>query len=188
MFKSNLISILIVFFIFTGCNKQEAFLIEKGRVGNLTKSTKVHEIESVFSKDSIVVRLSEGDLSSDNNKYFREDDQYLVYEKGGKHLLTLIPMEQHDSLSSFKSIEIFDNRYKTKKGISLYSPFKDIIAAYPISVTNTLLSAHIDIDELNATMAIDKKDIGINEFNRQEIVPENIPDLAMVKHLTIWFN
>jgi hypothetical protein len=186
--NDKIISIVVVVLLLTGCNGNGDFLIEKGRVGKLTKSTIVNDLASIFSNDSLVIRLSEGDLSSDENKYFHEDDQYLVYEKGGKHLLTLIPVEQHDSLSGLKSIEIFDNRYKTKKGISLYSPFKDINSAYQVSLTNTLLSAHIDIDELNATMSIDKKDIGINEFNREEIIPENIPDLALVKHFTIWFN
>ena len=54
--------------------------------------------------------------------------------------------------------------------------------------SNTILSAHIDIDELNATMSIDKKEIGINEFNRDKIKADQIPDLARIKHFTIWFN
>ncbi len=112
----------------------------------------------------------------------------MVYDKKGKHLLTIIPIQQHDSLSKLKSVEIFSNRFKTKKGVSLYSPYKDIIASYPISITNTLTSAHIDIDDLNATMAIDKKEIGINEFNREKINKNQIPSLAKTKHFTVWFN
>ncbi len=175
--------------IVASCSRNDELLIEKGSVGKLTKNTKISELSTIFSKDSLVVNLSEVSLSKDEeNKYFKEDDSYLVYDKTGKHLLTITPLKQQDSLSTIKSIEIFHNQYKTKKGISLYSPYKDIQTAYQISITNTLLSAHIDIDELNATMTIDKKEIGINEFNRDKINADQIPDLARIKHFTIWFN
>lgn len=185
IYKSFVISVLAIVAI--SCNNSSNFLIEKGRVGKLTNKTIISELEAIYKMDSLVVRLSEIDINNEENKYFREDDQYIVYEKGGKHLLTITPMEQHDSLATIKSIEIFDNRFKTNNGISLFSPFKDIDAAYRINITNTLLSAHIDIDELNATMSIDKKEIGINEFNRDDISPDQIPDLAKIEHFTVWF-
>lgn len=177
----------IVVVSFVSCNNKSDFKLEKGKVGKLTTNTTIEELATIFSKDSLVVELSDA-LPENGNKYFNEDDAYLIYNKEGKHLLTITPLKQHDSLSTIKSIEIFNNKYKTKKGISLYSPFKDIRAAYQISITNTLLSAHIDIDELNATMSIDKKEIGINEFNRDKIKADQIPDLARIKHFTIWFN
>ncbi len=182
------IILLILSISFISCNKNSDFLIEKGRVGKISNTTTVEELSSIFSTDSLVVKLSESSEGKYKNKYFHDDDEYLVYSKKGKHLLTLIPIEQRDSSSTLKSVEIFTNKYKTKKGISLYSPYKDIHAAYQISITNTLISAHIDIDELNATMAIDKKEIGINEFNREKINKDQIPDLAKIKHFTIWFN
>lgn len=189
----SIFKFILLFVVLTislgSCNKNAHFHIEKGRVGKLTKNTTIEELSSIFSNDSLVVNLSEPSLSEGNeSKYFKEDDTYLVYDKTGKHLLTIIPLKQQDSLSTIKSIEIFNNKYKTKKGISLYSPYKDIRTAYQISITNTLLSAHIDIDELNATMSIDKKEIGINEFNRDKISSDQIPDLARIKHFTIWFN
>jgi len=184
----NYIVISVLVTTLYSCNNNSDFLIEKDRVGMLTNKTKISELESIFSADSLVVELSKKVTEGKINKYFNEDDQYFVYEKGGKHLLTIVPMKLQDSLSTIKSIEIFDNRYKTKSNISLFSPFKDINSAYRISITNTLLSAHIDIDELNATMSIGKKEIGINEFNREEINPDQIPDLANIQHFTVWFN
>ncbi len=170
------------------CHNTTSYSIEKGRVGKVSKKTKVKDLKQLFAKDSLVVRLSEQKETTGVKKYFKNDDEYLVYEKGGKHLLTLVPISQHDSLSTIKSVEIFDGRYKTKKGITLFSPYKDIHSAYAINVTNTISSAHLDIDELNATMLIDKKEIGINRFNRDKIRPDNIPDLAKIKHFTMWFN
>ncbi len=183
----QIITVLALLFLVLSCTKNNEFLIEKGHVGPINKKTRVRDLSELFSKDSIVPILTKRDDDDKNVNYYNSDDQYLIYEKGGKHLLTLVLMEPNDS-STIKSVEIFDNRYKTKKGISLYSPYKEINTAYNLSITNTILSAHIDIDELNATMAIDKKDIGINEFNREKIIPEQIPDLAKIKHFTIWFN
>ena len=68
------------------------------------------EIDAIFKQDSIVKILSEG-AKGDN--LFQEDDKYMIFEKGGKHLLTLVPKEQLDSTSSIKSIEFFDARFKT---------------------------------------------------------------------------
>lgn len=183
-----LIFSILVLLVFFSCVKDRELIIDKAKVGVLNDKTRMDELESIYSKDSLVVVLGQGDLNSDEYKYFHQDDQYMVYEHGGKHLLTIVPMEQHDSSSTIKSVAVFDERYKTKKGISIKSPFKDIILAYSITITNTPFSAHIDIDALNATMSIDKKEIGINEFNRDEIKPNQIPDLAGIKHFTIWFN
>lgn len=171
------------------CTGNSNFIIEKGRVGELTKETKIEELSEIFKKDSLVVELSKvSENQGKKNKYFSDDDAYIVYSKEGKKLLIITPIKQHDSLSTIKSVEVFSNKYKTKEGISLYSPFKDIRTAYHIDLTNTLLSAHIDIDQLNATMSIDKKEIGINEFNRESIKADQIPDLAKINHFTIWFN
>ena len=177
--------IIVSFFVLQSCTNNNSFLLKKGRVGQLSIATQVKDLKVVFAKDSLVINLSD---KQSKDRFFKEEDQYIVFEKGGKHLLTIIPVSQHDSLSKLKSIEIFDNRYKKKKGISLFSPYKDIHAAYVISITNTISSAHLDIDELNATMLIDKKEIGINDFNTKKIRPDNIPDLAKVKHFTMWFN
>ena len=49
------------------------------------------------------------------HNFFQEDDKYLIFEKGGKHLLTIIPQEQLDSISTIKSVEVFDERFKTKQ-------------------------------------------------------------------------
>jgi len=187
--KHTILWLLVLLISFSGCNKNADYLVEKGKVGKINKETTVNELTNLFVNDSLVVNLSKAKPSKDNEKkYFHEDDEYVVYNKEGKLLLTIIPLKQNDSSSTIKSVEIFNNKYKTKKGISLFSPYKDINTAYQLSITNTLLSAHIDIDELNATMTIDKKEIGINEFNRDKIKTDQIPDLARIKHFTIWFN
>ena len=88
-----------------------------------------------------------------------------------------------------KSIQIFDPNFITEKGISLRSTFNDINKNYTINkVETTLTSATLFIDELNATISIDKKELGLNAFSREEVSIDQIPDIAKIKYFTIWFN
>jgi len=183
--KNILFSILLVSFF--SCSNSDQFIIEKGRVGHLNKKTVIKDIANIFKNDSLVVNLAK-DKGENDQKFLNAIDEYQIFEKGGKKLLTITPIKSNDSLSKLKSIEVFDNRFITKKGISLYSPYKDINATYNISIINTLSSAHIDIDEINATMQIRKEEIGIDKSNRNKIRKDMIPDLAKIEHFTIWFN
>ena len=113
MTKKNLLPIIVIaisLFI-VSCNNNSKFKIEKGKVGLITGKTTVNDLQNIFKNDSIVKNLSEGALGDD---YFQDDDEYLVFEKGGKHLLTIVPKEQLDSTSTIKSIEIHDRRFKTE--------------------------------------------------------------------------
>lgn len=162
------------------------FEIAKGKVGKLTPKTKVLELDKIFANDSIVKVLSEG-AKGDN--YFQDDDEYKIYEKGGKHLLTVIPKEQLDSTSTIKSIEIIDERYKTESGLNIESTFEEINAKNNISkVETSFSSATLFIDELNATIAIDKEQLGLKGFTTQKVSLEQIPDLAKMKSFIVWFN
>ncbi|MGG8497643.1 hypothetical protein ACQY1Q_14635 [Tenacibaculum sp. TC6] len=181
----KILAAVLVSLAFIQCSNNK-FEISKGKVGNLTTKTTVKEIEQIFANDSVVKVLSEG-AKGDN--LFQDDDKYYIYEKKGKHLLTIIPKEQLDSTSTIKSIEIFDERFQTKSGLNINSSFQEINANNKISkVETSFSSATLFIDDLNATIAIDKEDLGLKEFSTQKVSIEQIPDLAKIKSLTIWFN
>ena len=179
--------IVLIALIFVQCGKENQFLIEKGNVGYLNKLTTIKELNSIFKKDSISSNITDNILK---DKLFTIDtEEYIVFSKEGKKLLEIVPTTQNDSLSKIKSIQIFDPNYKTEKGISLKSTFKDINEHYLVNkVETTLTSATLFIDELNATISIDKKELGLNSFSREEISIDQIPDIARIKHFTIWFN
>jgi len=185
--KNTLFSIALVFSIFfVSCSDNKKFQISKGNVGLITMKTTVADLSEIFEKDSIVKNLSEG---SQGNNYFQDNDEYLIYEKGGKHLLTLVPKEQLDSTSTMKNIEIFDNRFKTESGISLESTFAEIRANNKIDkIESSFTSATLFIDELNATIVIDNEEMGLKDFSNQKVVEEQIPDLAKMKSFVVWFN
>lgn len=184
----NLIKPLVVAFVavlFVQCGNGK-FNIAKGKVGKLTTKTTVSELEKIFEKDSIIKVLSEG-AKGDNS--YQDDDEYIIFEKGGKHLLTVVPKEQLDETSTLKSIEIFDERYKTDSGLNIHSTFGQINSNNKISkVETSFSSAILFIDDLNAMITIDKEELGLKEFNMQKVSLEQIPDLAKVKSFTIWFN
>ena len=43
------------------------------------------------------------------------------------------------------------------------------------------------MDELNATIAIDKEELGLRDFSTQKVSLEQIPDLAKMKSFVVWF-
>ena len=184
IYKLLAISLMLVFFV--QCGNGGKFTIAKGKVGKLTTLTTINDLNKIFKNDSIVKNLSEGNLG---DNYFQDDDEYLIYEKGGKHLLTIIPQEQLDSSSTIKSIQIFDSRFSTKTGLSLDSSFEDINLNNKITkVETSLRSATLFIDDLNVTISLDKEDLGLKDFSTQKISIEQIPGLAKVKSFIVWFN
>ena len=175
--------------LFVQCSKENKYLIEKGKVGYLTKQTTVLELGDIFNKDSIVSNFYLEDVDAENKLFSVNDDEFEVFSKKGEKLLEIAPTTQNDSLSKIKSIQIFDRNYKTERGISLQSTFKEINENYMVNkVETTLTSATLFIDELNATIAIDKKELGLNSFSREEVSLDQIPDIAKIKYFTIWFN
>lgn len=185
MTKRTLLSLFIASIFIISCTNNDKFKIEKGKVGLITTATTVHELDVLFKNDSLVKQLSEGALG---DNYFQDDDKYLIFEKGGKHLLTIVPKEQLDSTSTIKSIEIHDPRYQTVNGISLKSNFSEINANNSVRPESTLQSVTLFLDELNATIAIDKEELGLRDFSSQKVSLEQIPDLAKMKSFVVWFN
>ncbi len=184
--RKSILSLFAMSILIMSCSDSAKFQIKKGQVGHLTPKTTIHDLKEIFKNDSIVSNLSEGSLG---DNYFQDDDEYMIYEKGGKHLLTVVPKEQLDSSSTIKSIQIFDKRFATESGINITSTFLDVNANSNIDkVESTFSSATLFIDDLNATISIDKQELGLKAFSNQQVTKEQIPDLAKMKSFTIWFN
>jgi hypothetical protein len=179
----KIVGICLLSIIVWQCKKENIYLLAKGQVGRITSATTVNDFKSIFSKDSLASHIGEGSFAASDY------DEYLVFDKKGNHLLTIIPKQQHDSVSTVESIQIFDKKYKTLKGVGLSSTFSDITGNYSVNkVESTFTTAVLFINELNATITIDKKELGIKDFGTQKISLEQIPDLAKIKAMTIWFD
>ena len=103
-------------------------------------------------------------------------------------MLTIVPKEQLDSTSTIKSIQIFDDRFQTTTGLNIRTSFSDLRANNTIDkIESSSYSATLFIDELNATIAIDKEELGLKAFSNQKVTIEQIPDLAKMKSFIVWF-
>ncbi|WP_152287303.1 hypothetical protein [Flavicella marina] len=183
-------SVLVCFFAvqLVACSGNDAYTISKNRVGLVTNETTVEEVDALFENDSIVKNLSEGVLGY-KGSYTQADDYYYIYSKEGKHLLTLTPKEPLDSLSTFKVIEIHDELYTTEEGIGLGSTFEEINLLTNISKTeSTFTKVVLYLDALNATMTLDKLDLGITTIQTNDVQLEQIPNLVKPTSFVVWFD
>lgn len=190
MIKSSFkyFSFLVFSIAISSCSSNDEFTVEKNRVGLVTSETKVTEIAELFENDSIVSHLSEGILGY-KGRYAQEDDFYLIYSKEGKHLLTLTPKEALDSLSTIRVVDIHDGVYTTKDGIGLDSKFEEINLAMNVSkIESTFTKVVLYLDQMNATMTLDKKDLGIKTIQTNDVQLEQIPNLVKPKSFVVWFD
>ncbi len=159
----------------------DPFLIDTTRVGSLTKEIQINQLDSVFKGDSIVRKNS-------GNQFFNSTSEIEIFDKDGKPLLILEPIQQFDSTSTVGYIQIMDSRFQTAKGLNNASTFGEVVKNYEISrIENTLNSAVVFIDELNLYLTIDKKDLpsSLRYDTDSRISASQIPDDAKIKYLMV---
>ena len=171
------IAVLFVILSLVQCAKEDN-VIRKKKLGEITDKTTIEELDRIFAKDS-VVKLPEG------RELVRE---YKVIGENGEPSLVFMPRIENDSIKSLELVKIYSSEYITEKGISTASTYKDIAAQYSIDkIEPTFSSAILFIDELNATISLDKKDLKLDEFDMRDIREDQIPDLARILYITLWF-
>lgn len=183
--KKTILLLSILTLLFTSCKKeQDPFLIKKQSIGLLTDSTQVRDLEIIFPNDSILKFIKGDEFTGDVN-------DINIFEKGGQKILTLEPSEALDSTAIIKNVQILDARYKTEKGISTLSTFKDIIDNYKVSrIDNLINSVVVSVNEINASFTIDKKELPANlRFDMNlKIEKSQIPDAAKIKYFFLNWN
>lgn len=180
-YMKNTFLLLILVIIITSCTKkQNPFEWNKDRVGHLTKDMMVYQLDSLYANDSIVKNIK-GDEFSNGPSAIE------IYEKGGKHLLTLTPVEE-DSTSTIEYVRIRDNRFTTEKGITIESDYKTISTAYKVSsIDNMIKDAVVRIDDQNFYFTI-SKDLLPPEIRFDMTAPIEktmIPDTATPKFVFV---
>lgn len=180
----KIFSLLLLAMVVFSCQKekeQNPFGIEKNRIGLLNNKITVRQLDSIYSNDSIVTKRRDSNFLSGTN-------EIEVFEKKGKKLLILEASDSDNETATIKTVQLIDPRYQTEKGLSTKSLFKDIKQHYHISkINNTLSTAVIFLDSLQATISIDKKELP-NKFRQGTDIPikaEDIPDTAKIKHFLI---
>lgn len=176
---SRIFPLALIFLLFIQCSKEKEYKITRDQVGRLTKNTSRETILEMFKNDSLLMFPKDGKIVN----------EYIVYQKGGKHLLSIFPKMSEDSLHLIERIHIYSPNYKTEKGISVASTYRDVAANYSFDkIDPTFTSAIIYLDEINGTIVLDKSDLGLAEDDLNKIQKEQIPDHARIKYLTVWFD
>lgn len=159
------------------CQKDTKFLITETSVGPLSQDTKIEELETVFALDSMVRDTTAISLATSNKKIE-------VFEKGGKHLLSLTPCS--DSIQKVENVRIMDKRYVSNDGIGLTSTFGDIQRKYSIKkIVATLNSVVIFPENSNLYFTIDKEELPENLRFSTKVEEVQIPDEAKIKYLML---
>lgn len=184
MQKSLILIFILSIFLFSCGKEEKPFLIKKQNIGNLNDSSQVKDLKTIFAKDSVANYIG-------TNEFTRNINNIEIYDDKGTALLIVSPKRRMDSTSVINAVRILDSRYKTEKGISTLSRFKDINDNYKISkIDNLINSVVITVPEINAAFTIDKKELPSNlRFNRTiTIEASQIPDDAKIKYFFIHWN
>ncbi len=179
MVKKLLILGIWSLLVFSGCaEKDTTFLISEDKIGKLDKISLVRDLELIYERDSLVKDTLRSRVGSTTKKV-------KIFEKGGKHLLTLTPTA--DSIPTIENIAIEDPRYQTEAGIGLNSTFKDIQDQYEIKkVVTTMNSVVIFPKGSQLYFTIDKSELPDNlRYTASNIDAVQIPDEAKIKYLMI---
>ena len=167
---------LMMVLLFAQCAKEDN-LIKKHELGDINKDTSLKQLDEMYKNDSI-------------DKFPKMEEpvrEYRVFDLDGKPALTFQTKVVNDSIKGLELVKIYSSQYVTEKGLSTASVFKDVVDNYSIDkIENAFSSAVLFVDELNLTIALDKKDLKIDEFDMREIRQEQIPDQAKIKYITLW--
>ena len=180
--KKTIVTLGLLAVLVTSCNKAaDPYLVQNQNIGLLTDSTQVKDLKTIFINDSVISQIAGDEFTGALNTIE-------IYEKGGKHLLSITPKQALDSTATISSIKIKDSRFKTDKGITSNSTFGDIKAKYTItSIQNSFKSASVFVKESDAFFLIDKNELP-SEFRfdmNKKIEEANIPETAKIKHFIL---
>ncbi len=168
---------LVVLLLLVQC-AEENTVIKKKQLGEISNSTTIEELDAIFKNDS-VQKLPEGESP------VRE---YKVFDASGKPSLIFVTRVENDSLKALEHVKIYSSAYATEKGVSTASTFEEVRSQYTIDdIEPSFSSAILFIDEINATISLDKNDLNIDEFDMRDIREDQIPDLASILYITLWF-
>ena len=175
---NKFIGLLLLSIIFVQCGQDKDTMILKNQLGKMTKNTTIEELDKIFKNDSIEKLPVDTDIVR----------EYRVYGHGGKTSLVILTKVQNDSIKGLELVKIYSDQYATQKGVSTKSTYKDVADNYSIDKIETSFSAAIlFVDELNATILLNKSDLNLDEFDMREIRADQIPDEASINYISLWF-
>ncbi|HBY67920.1 MAG TPA: hypothetical protein DEG69_09260 [Flavobacteriaceae bacterium] len=180
--KKTLLLGVLTTILFVSCDSnKDPFTIGEGSIGKLDKTIQMRQVDSIFAEDSIVK------LNPVKNAIGTQGEVE-IYDKDGNKLLLLSPEDENDPNATVTNVQVFDSRYKTEKGLTSGSTFKDVKANYTISnIESTINSVVVFLKDSEIYLTIDKKELPENlRYNpNAKIEASQIPGEANVKYFMI---
>ncbi|RFN58601.1 hypothetical protein [Marixanthomonas ophiurae] len=180
--KQTLLLGALTTILFISCNtEKDPFVIGEGSIGNLDKTIQMKQVDSIFAEDSIVK------LNPIKNALGTQGEVE-IYDKEGNKLLLLSPEDENDPNATVTNVQVFDTRYKTEKGLTSGSTFKDVKANYTISnIESTINSVVVFLKDSEIYLTIEKSELPENlRYNpNAKIEASQIPDGAKFKYFMI---
>ncbi|WP_339702825.1 hypothetical protein [uncultured Marixanthomonas sp.] len=180
--KKTLLLSLLTTILFVSCDSnKDPFTIGEGSIGSLDKNIQMKQVDSIFAEDSIVK------LNPIKNALGTQGEVE-IYDKEGNKLLLLSPEDENDPNATVTNVQVFDARYKTDKGLTSGSTFKDVKANYTVSnIETTINSVVVFLKDSEIYLTIDKQQLPENlRYNpNAKIEASQIPDVAKFKYFMI---
>jgi len=175
---NKIIGLLLLSMFLVQCGQDKDTLIMKNQLGKIDKNTSIEELDKIFKNDSVAKYPLKADI-------IRE---YRVFGVDGKPSLVFMPLIKNDSIKGLELVKIYSSLYATEKGVSTSSTFKDVVDNYSIDkIEPTFTAAVLFINEINATISLNKKDLNLGEFDMRKINQGQIPDEASINYISLWF-
>ena len=179
--SSCIILSLLALVVLSACKQEKDpyFLITSDQAGLLQRNSSVEDVENFYQSDSIVKDTMQLSLGIGNGKL-------KIYERGGKHLLTLTP--GNDSIQNIEHVLIADTRFATEEGIGLQSTFKDIKDKYEIDkIVTSLNNIVVLLKDSDIYFTIDKQQLPahLRYTKTRTIELVEIPDQAKLKYFMV---
>lgn len=169
--------------LFINCQQENYYLIEKNKLGNLTNTSRIDEVEGSFPMDSVV-------RTKLNNRFKTQKQDIEIYTKNGELIAVLEPRKNNDSTSTFKQARLVGEIFKTSKGLGPASTFKEMYQNYTIStIQNAISNIIVSVDELGIYASINKKHLPADlRYDLDlEIEATQIPDDAPFQYFWLSF-
>lgn len=134
--------------------KFENFQVTELAVGPIKKGMTVQDVLDLLPEKQINKVLGNGEFLGD------EYDDYEIHDEFGKHVLTITPREKDNLKELIVRVAIVDQRFTTTLNVGLDTSYGMIHKMYPnLTVTPDIGSVVISLDDINAWMSIDKKQL-----------------------------
>ncbi len=158
--------------------------IALNNVGIFNNSNTINDVLRLIPASQVKKRVGQGEFKDDVY------DDYEIYYKN-EHLFTLTPKDTAKLEQKINRVLIKTPFFKTEKGITVKSTYRDIKSAYTINeIEPTREHIVLIVNEINANFTISKKQLEQGWWNEENksVNRDKIPNCVTIDDFILWWN